>query len=107
IRRPPRSTLFPYTTLFRSQAQEGGGAGRREPRMLERRRARNRVDEGDAGETPEVAHGGQRPCRRARASRGRRVQRRSLRGRGGDPEAEPDQEQPEERLRQRAARLET
>src|SRR3712207_7711292 len=33
IRRPPRSTLFPYTTLFRS-AREGhaegpGGAGRR------------------------------------------------------------------------------
>src|SRR3712207_8907044 len=32
IRRPPRSTLFPYTTLFRSQTQpdgvaEGGGAG--------------------------------------------------------------------------------
>src|SRR3989454_3687931 len=26
IRRPPRSTLFPYTTLFRSLA-EGGGAG--------------------------------------------------------------------------------
>src|SRR3712207_8466348 len=25
IRRPPRSTLFPYTTLFRSQP--GGGAG--------------------------------------------------------------------------------
>src|SRR3712207_8987675 len=24
IRRPPRSTLFPYTTLFRSQAGEGG-----------------------------------------------------------------------------------
>src|SRR5215212_11365234 len=23
IRRPPRSTLFPYTTLFRSQAQPG------------------------------------------------------------------------------------
>src|SRR2546430_5818562 len=23
IRRPPRSTLFPYTTLFRSQAPEG------------------------------------------------------------------------------------
>src|SRR3712207_7163113 len=33
IRRPPRSTLFPYTTLFRSRepgAQgEGGGASRR------------------------------------------------------------------------------
>src|SRR3712207_7446430 len=25
IRRPPRSTLFPYTTLFRSQARAGGG----------------------------------------------------------------------------------
>src|SRR5260221_6825790 len=24
IRRPPRSTLFPYTTLFRSQAERGG-----------------------------------------------------------------------------------
>src|SRR3546814_14281331 len=33
IRRPPRSTrtytLFPYTTLFRSQGQQAGGAGRR------------------------------------------------------------------------------
>src|SRR5256885_10361415 len=26
IRRPPRSTLFPYTTLFRSSAPEGGRA---------------------------------------------------------------------------------
>src|SRR3712207_7919825 len=26
IRRPPRSTLFPYTTLFRSRAQRGGHA---------------------------------------------------------------------------------
>src|SRR3712207_7368875 len=25
IRRPPRSTLFPYTTLFRSRAQAGRG----------------------------------------------------------------------------------
>src|SRR3712207_7806131 len=37
IRRPPRSTLFPYTTLFRSEAEEltlrthdrGGGCGKR------------------------------------------------------------------------------
>src|SRR2546430_13064680 len=27
IRRPPRSTLFPYTTLFRSTRQHGGGRG--------------------------------------------------------------------------------
>src|SRR3712207_7683696 len=25
IRRPPRSTLFPYTTLFRSDRRRGGG----------------------------------------------------------------------------------
>src|SRR2546427_11751901 len=28
IRRPPRSTLFPYTTLFRSQLHRGVGAAR-------------------------------------------------------------------------------
>src|SRR5687767_15647578 len=29
LRRPPRSTLFPYTTLFRSrEVQHPGGAGR-------------------------------------------------------------------------------
>src|SRR2546430_7603884 len=28
IRRPPRSTLFPYTTLFRSRVAGGGGAPR-------------------------------------------------------------------------------
>src|SRR5258708_21267182 len=27
IRRPPRSTLFPYTTLFRSQREARAGAG--------------------------------------------------------------------------------
>src|SRR5262245_66272303 len=27
IRRPPRSTLFPYTTLFRSPARRGSGPG--------------------------------------------------------------------------------
>src|ERR1035438_4397681 len=27
IRRPPRSTLFPYTTLFRSGIVDAGGAG--------------------------------------------------------------------------------
>src|SRR2546422_7937869 len=37
IRRPPRSTLFPYTTLFRSRPREGR-AGRRDA---------GRVPEGD------------------------------------------------------------
>src|SRR3712207_6924311 len=41
IRRPPRSTLFPYTTLFRSRATAGGA--RQAPRPCSRtsgRRAR-------------------------------------------------------------------
>src|SRR3712207_8733286 len=29
IRRPPRSTLFPYTTLFRSRTREGAGCEER------------------------------------------------------------------------------
>src|SRR3712207_7295105 len=29
IRRPPRSTLFPYTTLFRSREKQDGADGRR------------------------------------------------------------------------------
>src|SRR5438445_1301603 len=29
IQRPPRSTLFPYTTLFRSRLREAGAGGRR------------------------------------------------------------------------------
>src|SRR3989442_6147772 len=56
IRRPPRSTLFPYTTLFRSprRALRGGAAARRGPvraRVLRgggrfrRRRARRPVPE--------------------------------------------------------------
>src|SRR5947209_12548470 len=40
IRRPPRSTLFPYTTLFRSRSDEGRGeraAGQGEARGVHRR----------------------------------------------------------------------
>src|SRR3712207_7824265 len=42
IRRPPRSTLFPYTTLFRSRFEEG--------RLGLRRRAVDLVGEDDVGE---------------------------------------------------------
>src|SRR2546429_9759116 len=34
IRRPPRSTLFPYTTLFRSRSGTGSNAGSVPPRPL-------------------------------------------------------------------------
>src|SRR2546427_4230593 len=52
IRRPPRSTLFPYTTLFRSDRSRGGAAvvrdlgrglplhGRRGPGMADRKSTR-------------------------------------------------------------------
>src|SRR5712664_4613328 len=49
IRRPPRSTLFPYTTLFRSaharrlRLSRPGGLGR--PRSAERRRLGDRSEE--------------------------------------------------------------
>src|SRR2546426_6091323 len=37
IRRPPRSTLFPYTTLFRSKSHAGGGAALARPLWTVRR----------------------------------------------------------------------
>src|SRR5690349_23254458 len=43
IRRPPRSTLFPYTTLFRSLAPRGGDA-RSGPRVLVHERLRARAE---------------------------------------------------------------
>src|SRR5690348_18131725 len=36
IRRPPRSTLFPYTTLFRSGDDQVGPAPRRADQVVER-----------------------------------------------------------------------
>src|SRR5436190_7153514 len=40
IRRPPRSTLFPYTTLFRSLQPRRPAAGDEPPRRRVRRRQR-------------------------------------------------------------------
>src|SRR2546426_8599346 len=45
IRRPPRSTLFPYTTLFRSLPLDAGAAMRQpEPRAHQPHRPVARVD---------------------------------------------------------------
>src|SRR3712207_7316377 len=38
IRRPPRSTLFPYTTLFRSAGQQEPPGARERPHRRRRRR---------------------------------------------------------------------
>src|SRR3712207_8254416 len=34
IRRPPRSTLFPYTTLFRSEHWHGNGKRKPQPELI-------------------------------------------------------------------------
>src|SRR2546427_463574 len=46
IRRPPRSTLFPYTTLFRSQAQRRPQRARTQDLPPPRRRGQARVPHG-------------------------------------------------------------
>src|SRR3712207_8872163 len=48
IRRPPRSTLFPYTTLFRSKTYlpDSGGAGRHRGGLGQRVRVRKLEDDG-------------------------------------------------------------
>src|SRR3712207_8410313 len=61
IRRPPRSTLFPYTTLFRSARREaGGGAHPVEVFDEGRVQRRDRID-GRHGAVFEQLHAGQRP----------------------------------------------
>src|SRR5262252_10715605 len=45
IRRPPRSTLFPYTTLFRSRARASRNPGRSSARAARRRRITPRRSE--------------------------------------------------------------
>src|SRR2546429_7822133 len=57
IRRPPRSTLFPYTTLFRSHARRRRAGRLRAPRTRARgpHRARGRGDRaGDRSPAPLV-----------------------------------------------------
>src|SRR2546426_7595294 len=56
IRRPPRSTLFPYTTLFRSVeiVVEGGPRRERHERRAERDSGATQDVEGDAHVGPRV-----------------------------------------------------
>src|SRR2546426_3195273 len=66
IRRPPRSTLFPYTTLFRSDLPlRDGPAGHGEPRVGEQR-VRDRLAAA-RGEGPEARAGDGNPGELERA----------------------------------------
>src|SRR3712207_8006213 len=51
IRRPPRSTLFPYTTLFRSSQVRSHG-----PTLFEARRIFQNEHEAQCGERPNASH---------------------------------------------------
>src|SRR3989442_12614275 len=82
IRRPPRSTLFPYTTLFRSAADRGDDGGVRAAAAADRRARGRRQHEG---------HG--RELRIARA-RGRPEARLFRAVRAGPPRAAPDRPGP-------------
>src|SRR3712207_8163370 len=65
IRRPPRSRLFPYTTLFRSIAQQG--RERRLARVEQRRKSRHAVD---VVVRPGQDRGARRRAERVRAEAG-------------------------------------
>src|SRR3712207_9402065 len=68
IRRPPRSTLFPYTTLFRSDARGLGEPRQRDPRAGERVAA-------GAGRAPAPAPPPRGAVRRSRACQDRKSTR--------------------------------
>src|SRR6266404_7082631 len=75
IRRPPRSTLFPYTTLFRSRA-------RVPDRRLLRRLPGRPLDRGVLHEFQEGREGDDQLLRALSAGHHDRVQRSGQRGRG-------------------------
>src|SRR3712207_7947942 len=53
IRRPPRSTLFPYTTLFRSQPPQAPGNEACESRGVKPKADRNHPGDARSGERSE------------------------------------------------------
>src|SRR3712207_2389422 len=88
IRRPPRSTLFPYTTLFRSDPEQRGD---------------ERVDHGEADDYDDAAQ--QSGDNEALADRGDRQdhgpvqdEHADAKRQNGKGEREPDQKRPYERV---------
>src|SRR2546426_8353469 len=61
IRRPPRSTLFPYTTLFRSPGRPDEGSGLRE-RAVPRALHPGDAEVGEQGRSEEHTSELQSPC---------------------------------------------
>src|SRR2546427_3417910 len=78
IRRPPRSTLFPYTTLFRSAEPPPGARGR--PRALPHERARPEGHRARRGPLPDARGPLPRSRTRAEPTRASRAPRAHARG---------------------------
>src|SRR3712207_8733446 len=72
IRRPPRSTLFPYTTLFRSQ--DRGGGREEQAHRVHQQQAQGAARSGGLGR-----HRAARPRRREPGRQGSREDRKSTR----------------------------
>src|SRR2546426_4503374 len=68
IRRPPRSTLFPYTTLFRSHAQAARLEARGPERQVPPARSRDRRAGGAAGRDHDSHQHGDRKSTRLNSS---------------------------------------
>src|SRR3712207_8650085 len=80
IRRPPRSTLFPYTTLFQSRrAGEGAAHHQVERRVLRGERAEGVHDDREPLVREGPAHGEHVPLRERRAVVASRRDRKSTR----------------------------
>src|SRR2546427_13301194 len=83
IRRPPRSTLFPYTTLFRSVLERAGQEGRARSRSARRSRGAFGgllLDTGRGQQAPRIrSHAGRRQGR----PRGCRIRRAGAAGASG------------------------
>src|SRR2546422_8151557 len=71
IRRPPRSTLFPYTTLFRSLGHDIGPIEGRQPKLGDVQRPEPVADPaGDVVPAHQVGHGASVPFPPARRNPG-------------------------------------
>src|SRR3712207_7967578 len=68
IRRPPRSTLFPYTTLFRSHQRWGSRKGVGSRRSARSEARTNGLDAATARSTLEEAEPGDRKSTRLNSS---------------------------------------
>src|SRR5256885_15672864 len=95
IRRPPRSTLFPYTTLFRSLA-----ARELEPLEQERERHTDRRRQRHAGERDPQA----RPQRAPLARPGDERRDRAAPDRVGDHDGDGGEDEPRQQQGERRAR---